>query len=561
MDYDNILLELGEFGRWQQINALILWIPAIAGGMNILIAAMAVLEPRAFRCKSECDVDGFGYTDFPIEELIPSLDPQSSLYDKKDPEYCVRYVGTLSPDGKHCLHTDNSTVKCGTDDDFAFESFEMGETVATDNMLLCKRDWWIPLIDTFMIFGFLFGSFIFGIMSDKIGRRHTILIAMITMITGNLVCVAFNNQWGYSFPRMFGSAGEEGVFVLAFTMSLEYSGVREHIPGFYWVSYSTVLANGISIPFAVGEAIPVFYAMGLKKWKVFQAAVSASMAFALISWFLLPESPRWLITQGKHEEVKKMMEKAAARNKVKLSPELLSPKETETKEEESHMPIYGLKDIFRPSQLRITLVMFVCWPVVTLLYYGLSLSADKIEMTDNFYLSFILVCLVEIPPYIILPFVIDMWGRKPLFAFTQLVPGLCCIAAAFIEAGSPGYAVLALGAKMGASAAFNVTFMYTAQLYPTSIRNSSVGMCSTVARFGAMMAPWVGKYLPDQGLADWVPMVLFGGFGVFGGLCALLLPETLGHPLPNTFDDIEHIKKNSKPMWQCGVKGKKENEA
>ena len=106
MDYDNILLELGEFGRWQQINALILWIPAIAGGMNILIAAMAVLEPRAFRCKSECDVDGFTYSDFPIEELIPSLDKQNSNYDKdKDPDYCVRYVGTLSPDGKHCLHT------------------------------------------------------------------------------------------------------------------------------------------------------------------------------------------------------------------------------------------------------------------------------------------------------------------------------------------------------------------------------------------------------------------------------------------------------------------------
>ena len=85
------------------------------------------------------------------------------------------------------------------------------------------------------------------------------------MIGGNLLCVAFGNQWGYGFPRMFGSAGEEGVFVLSFTMSLEYSGVREHIPGFPWVTYSTVLASFISIPFAVGESIPVLYAMGLKK--------------------------------------------------------------------------------------------------------------------------------------------------------------------------------------------------------------------------------------------------------------------------------------------------------
>ena len=181
--------------------------------------------------------------------------------------------------------------------------------------------------------------------------------------------------------------------------------------------------------------------------------------------------------------------------------------------------------------------MFICWPVVTLLYYGLSLSANKIKMNDNFYLSFIMVCLVEIPPYLLLPFIIDMWGR------TQLVPGICCIVADFLTPGTALFAILALGAKMGAAAAFNVSFMYTAQLYPTS------------------MAPWVGKYLPDKGSRPKeLPLYLFGGFGVLGGHCALLLPDTLEFPLPYTFDDIEDIKKNSKPMWQCGVKKKKEND-
>jgi len=564
MDYDNILLELGEFGRWQQMNALILWIPAVAGGMNILIASLAVLGPsNGYRCRTECDVDGsFAYDAFAPSLVIPGLDNTSSMYDAENPDYCKRYKGVQADGG--CSFT-KEIIKCTHTDDFAYESFEMEQTVATDNNLVCADDYWVPIIDTFMMMGFLIGSFVFGIMSDKIGRRHTLLIALVCMIGGNLLCVAFGNQWGYGFPRMFGSAGEEGVFVLSFTMSLEYSGVREHIPGFPWVTYSTVLANFISIPFAVGESIPVFYAMGLKKWKVFQAAVSATMVLACVVWFLLPESPRWLIASGKYDEAKKMIEKAAVVNKVKLSPDVFTSKDSENKEEkegDSRMPVYGIKDIFRTSQLKITLVMFICWPVVTLLYYGLSLSADKIKMTDNFYLSFILVCLVEIPPYLLLPFIIDMWGRKPLFAVTQLVPGICCIVAAFLTPGTAGFAILALGAKMGASAAFNVTFMYTAQLYPTSIRNTAVGICSTIARFGAIMAPWVGKYLPDQGsLPDELPLCLFGGFGVLGGLCALLLPDTLGFPLPNTFDDIEDIKKNSKPMWQCGVKEKKENVA
>ena len=37
-------------------------------------------------------------------------------------------------------------------------------------------------------------------------------------------------------------------------------------------------------------------------------------------------------------------------------------------------------------------------------------------------------------------------------------------------AGTAPYAILALSAKLGAAMAFNVTFMFTAQLYPTSIR-------------------------------------------------------------------------------------------
>ena len=37
--------------------------------------------------------------------------------------------------------------------------------------------------------------------------------------------------------------------------------------------------------------------------------------------------------------------------------------------------------------------------------------------------------------------------------------------------------------------------MYTAQLYPTSVRNTAVGTCSMMARVGGLMSPVIGKYL------------------------------------------------------------------
>ena len=107
-------------------------------------------------------------------------------------------------------------------------------------------------------------------------------------------------------------------------------------------------------------------------WSMFQLAVSIFMLATCLSWFLLPESPRYLISKGKVAEVTKVLEKAAKRNGVKLSAEVMAAKkdfEGEKKEEEV-LEVYGLMDMFRASQIKITIAFFITWPVITLLYYG-----------------------------------------------------------------------------------------------------------------------------------------------------------------------------------------------
>ena len=153
-------------------------------------------------------------------------------------------------------------------------------------------------------------------------------------------------------------------------------------------------------------------------------------------WLLLPESPRWLIANGKIDEAKEAIDKAAKSSGVKLNADVFEEtKSVDKKTEAVLQPVYGFSDMFRRSQIVITLPLLFCWPVITLLFYGLSLSADKIHMTDNVYLSFILVSLIEIPSHILTPLALDVLGRKPLFFLTQFIPGICCITAAFLPPG------------------------------------------------------------------------------------------------------------------------------
>ena len=452
-------------------------------------------------------------------------------------------------------------VKCKSGDDFVFADFEMERTVATDNALVCGDYFWTILIDESYMLGFLLGSFVLGRLSDKVGRRPTLLISTICCSVGNMLGCLMPNQWSYALTRILAAVGAQGIFLAIFTLALEYSGVRQTLPCFSWVTWSTCLANIVSVPFALGEIIPaLLVAAGINHWKTFQAVMSALIGLTGLVYFGLPESPRWLIAQGRQEEAVKVISAAAELNKVTLSlttsgeEEENNQKPRQSSDDDSPPPpliVYRLVDMLRPGQLSITIAMMICWPAVTLLYAGLSLAADKIHITDNLYLSYILSSLIEIPAYLLVPLLIDIWGRKPLFFLTQLVPGICCIVAAFLTPGTTAFTFLALTAKFGVSAAANVKYLYTAQLFPTSLRNTALGIFATLGEMGGMLGPLIGKFLVELGtISELVPLCLFGGFGIAGGLSVLLLPDTVGFPLPDTFQDVEQIKKKGKSMWK-----------
>ena len=85
----------------------------------------------------------------------------------------------------------------------------------------------------------------------------------------------------------------------------------------------------------------------------------------------------------------------------------------------------------------------------------------------------------------------DHLGRKPILVFCQLLAGITCIIAAFID-GTGAITAFTLAGKFGASSAFAIIYLYTAELYPTVIRNTALGTASMLARIGGIVAPLLG---------------------------------------------------------------------
>lgn len=98
---------------------------------------------------------------------------------------------------------------------------------------------------------------------------------------------------------------------------------------------------------------------------------------AIIIRWVLPESPRWLLAMGRVQEVMTVLQKAARMNKRQLSPDLdkqLTPTAAKLDQESG-----SVLDLFKTKQiLTNTLLLFVIWFSVYLVYYGLVLNLSNI---------------------------------------------------------------------------------------------------------------------------------------------------------------------------------------
>ena len=103
--------------------------------------------------------------------------------------------------------------------------------------------------------------------------------------------------------------------------------------------------------------------------------------------------------------------------------------------------------------------------------------------------------------------------------------------------------------KFGASAAFALVYLYTAEIFPTQIRATVVGICSMFARVGGILAPQVAIYLPTVTLSVQAPMILMGTCALLGSVATIWLPETLGSLTIQSVKDVDSLQEVTKPFF------------
>ena len=112
--------------------------------------------------------------------------------------------------------------------------------------------------------------------------------------------------------------------------------------------------------------------------------------------------------------------------------------------------------------------------------------------------------------------------------------------------------------KLGVAGTFAIIYVHTSELYPTSLRSIGVGMSSAAGYAGGVLAPIV---ISSTSIA-WIPMTVFGLFGVGLVIVTFWLPDTNNMQMLTTLFQAERFYetgKSNKVEDQVESKIRKEN--
>lgn len=400
-------------------------------------------------------------------------------------------------------------------------------TITTQLNWVCDEDWRPTLAQALFFGGSFVASPVFGWAADYYGRLPVIVLSNVMGGVAGILSGYATSFISFTVLRILVGMTYDTHYMIVYILLLEYVSSE----------YRTIMANvPIMVFLTAGLCVMPWLAVFLANWSLFALAMHVPQLLSVLFIWTVPESARWLLSQGKVEKTLTIIRKAAKVNGKTLDTGVMHEFTAFGEKQAKSKQNAGILDLLRTPVLRMRfIVLCIMWMVIIMAYDGHIRNTENIG--PNLFVTYTIVGAVEFPADLLTMVSIEKLGRRHTTVWSLILSGTTCLVIAMVP---PEYSmtilVLELVGRFLITMSMNVGQQYPVEVLPTVARAQGSGAIHTLGYLSAFLSPYI-IYLSKVGFA--VPFIILGLVSIAGGIVSALLPETLDQELPDTLLDGE----------------------
>ena len=387
-----------------------------------------------------------------------------------------------------------------------------------------------------LLIGCFIGAFFAGTLADSMGRRNVMRLSAVLFLIGAITQGLAHSQAIFVIARIAGgmAVGAASVLSPAYISEVAPANIRGRMTTVQQIMIITGLTAAFVVNYflaqAAGASTNLFWG-GIEAWRWMYLMQALPAAVFLVALFFIPESPRFLVSKGRHDQAGVVLIRLFGEVVAKAKLEEIRGSFTA-----DHRP--RLSDVRAPG----TFLRPIVWAGLVLavfqqlvginviFYYGATLWQLAGFTEDQSLLINIVSGAVSIAACFLTIALVDRIGRKPLLLIGSAGMTVTLFALVYVFANGTLDAAgqLQLSPSLGTTALiaanlyvifFNVSWgpimwVMLGEMFPNQIRGSALAVCG--------FAQWFSNYL----IAQTFP-IMAAGIGLaasysFYGACALI---------------------------------------